>query len=183
MTTQPTLGELQHALAEYSREHEKLLATIRDARMEARKVTIESAACKQPIARATIDRWQRIIKEASAELLAVDQQIGETNKLLRAARAASNQANNRANKPAIKALDRLPKDAIVRSTPETVRSGPANGEAGAGPRPGHVLFLEFFYQLTGENLDPRQLAVLERDAHSLVDEYLATHGREEASES
>ena len=38
--------------------------------------------------------------------------------------------------------------------------------------------MEFFYQLASENIDPRQLAVLEADARSLVREFQAMHGRE-----
>jgi hypothetical protein len=117
-----------------------------------------------------IDRWQRQIKESSAELLLVEQKIGETNKALRTLRAAS--------KPAIKTCSHLPDDVAARSDlreslVQTLNR--TNGEINTRPKEGRILFLEFFHQLVSENLDPRMVAVLEKDAHSLVDAYRATH--------
>src|SRR6516225_3456826 len=66
--TVPTIGELQSRLSECSRKREKLLGAIHAARAEARRVSIEAASCHQPIPQATIDKWQRDIKERSAEL-------------------------------------------------------------------------------------------------------------------
>jgi hypothetical protein len=163
-STSPTSGELQHTLSVYVRERDSLIGAIREARTEARRVTIEASSCQQPVPQATIDKWQRKIKESATELLTVEQKIGATNKALRALKSAS--------KPTIKSLVQLPDDLPVRSNPD-----PANGEINTSPKEGRVLFLEFFRQMAGENLDPRMIEVLERDAHQLVNEYRRTHGR------
>jgi hypothetical protein len=143
--------------------------------MEARRVSLEASTCRQPVPQATIDRWQRQIKERSAQLLGIDGKIGAANKALRAARVTNNQPNNRTNNRAIKSLARLPDGIGVKPGPEV---SPNNREIDNSPKPGRILFLEFFYQLVGENIDPRLVEVLERDAHSLVDEYRRVHNRE-----
>jgi hypothetical protein len=160
-----TPGELQHTLSVYVQERDSLLATIREARTEARRVTIEVSSCKQPVPQAVIDRWQRQIKESAVELLAVEQKIGATNKALRAIKAAG--------KPAIKSLAQLPDGVAAGADLEPARAN--NGEINSRPKEGRILFLEFFYQLVGENLDPRMTAVLEKDSHVLVAAYRATH--------
>jgi len=165
----PTVGELQSTLAELTKERERALSQIHEARMAARRISLESAACHQPVAQATIDKWQRDIKERYAELLAIDGKIGETNKQLRATKAANNRANNRTNNRPIKSFHQLTKEAAASYGPET----------GLGVKPGRVLFLEFFHQLVGENLDPRMVEVLEKDAHDLVTRYREVHGWEE----
>jgi hypothetical protein len=166
----PTLGELHHALSVFERERDSLLATIREARAEARKETVQASCCRQPIPKEVISAWQRRIKDSAAELVSVEQKIGTTNKALRAIKAA--------NKSAIKSLTQLPEGVVVRSNPPPAKAVPANGEINPNPKQGHVLFLQFFHQLVSENLDPRMVEVLETDAHSLVNAYRATHQKE-----
>jgi hypothetical protein len=167
-STEPTPGELQHTLSVYTRERDSLLATIREARMEARRVTIEASSCKQSVPQAVIDRWQRQIRENAAELFSVEQKIGETNKQLRVLRATS--------KPAIKSLSQMPGSVAAPSKPEPVAAN--NGDINPTPKEGRILFLQFFHQLVAENLDPRMIEVLENDAHDLVNIYKATHPKE-----
>jgi hypothetical protein len=161
-----TEGELKHSLSVYERERDNLLLAIREARTEARRTAIESAACRQHIEQATIDRWQRIIKENQEQLMRVQAEIGTLNKRLRTLRNNSSQ---------IRALSELPREVAGNSAPPQVKDRENNGEI----KPGRVLFLEFFHQLCSENLHPKQFAVLEADAHSLVDAHLKTHGKED----
>jgi hypothetical protein len=161
------LGELQHELSAYTRERDSLLATIREARTEARQETIHASCCRQPVEKAKIDHWQAQIKDAAAELAAIEQKIGQTNKAVRALKAV---------KGPIKSLGQIPKGVAVKADPETPTR--VNGEINLLPKEGHVLFLEFFRQLVAENIDPRMVEVLERDAHSLVNDYRATHQKE-----
>jgi hypothetical protein len=161
-------SELRHALSAYEREKSSLLESIREARMEARRVSIEASSCKQPIPQTVIDRWQTQIKESAAALAGVERQIGEINKALRALRNASQP---------IKTLSRLPCDIAVKAEPIEAKPN-GNGVINIQPKEGRVLFLEFLCQLIHENIDPRLVEVLERDAHSLVDQYRATHGKE-----
>jgi hypothetical protein len=162
----PNLGELQHSLSVYTRERDSLLATIREARAEARKETIQASACRQPVAPAVIDRWQRVIKESAAELLSVEQKIGEVNRQLRALKASG---------ALFKSLAKLPDNVAVKASPSPTS---VNGEINLRPKEGHVLFLEFFRQLVSENIDPRLIEVLEKDAHGLVDAYRTAHPKE-----
>jgi hypothetical protein len=173
----PTTSELQRSLSEYSQERERLLAAIHKARGNARKASIEAATCHQPIPQATIDRWQRDIKEKSAELLALDGKIGAANKALRALRAANNMTSKTPNNQAIKSLAQLPKPKVEAP----LGGARTNNEPNSEPKQGRIMFLEFFYQLASENVDPRLIAVWERDAHSLVGQYKSTHGWEEES--
>jgi len=167
--SEPTLAGLQHSLSIFTRERDLLLATIREARAEARKETIQASACRQPIPQAQIDRWQRQIKESAAELVSVEQKIGELNRQLRALKAS---------KAPFKSLAKLPDTAAVKSDPSLQPPTSVNGQINLRPKEGHVLFLQFFHQLVSENLDPRMVEVLETDAHSLVNAYRATHQKE-----
>lgn len=162
-----SLGELKHSLNVYERERDNLLLAIREARTEARRTAIESAACRQHIEQATIDRWQRAIKERSAELLQVEQKIGGTNKALRALRANGSQP--------IKALSHLPRDVAVKEEP--AKEEPvAAVQSPTSLKEGHILFLQFFRQLAIENIDPRLIKVFDKDAHALVNDYRRMHG-------
>jgi hypothetical protein len=164
------VAELQRTLASYVQERDALLATIRAARTEARKETIQASACRQTIPPAVIDHWQRQIKDSAAELMSVEQKIGHANKALRALKAVS--------KPTIKSLAQLPDGVAPRVEPAPPKSMRENGQINNRPKEGHVLFLQFFHQLVCENIDPRLVEVLERDAHCLVDDYRATHPKE-----
>jgi uncharacterized protein involved in tolerance to divalent cations len=161
-----TEGELRHSLSVYERERDNLLSAIREARTEARRTAIESAACRQHIEQATIDRWQRRIKESQEQLMLVQTEIGAINKKLRALHNDSQP---------IKALSQVSREVAVNSTPPKLKD--RCGEV----KTGRVLFLEFFFQLCQEGLDPRQVAAFESGAHQLVDEFRKTHGKEETS--
>jgi hypothetical protein len=161
-----SLGELQHELSVYTRERDSLLASIREARAEARKETIQASACRQPVPQAVIDRWQAQIKDAATELIRVEQKIGEVNRQLRALRASG---------APFKSLAKLPNGAEVKTDLKIQSPAHISGQTNNSPKEGRVLFLEFFHQLVSENIDPRLVEVLERDAHSLVNDYRATH--------
>jgi hypothetical protein len=139
--------------------------------MEARRISLEASTCRQPVPQATIDHWKRQIKEASAKLSVVDGKIGETNKSIRATKATSNQANKRA----IKSLAQLPTGMVAPSIHSLGGKVSPNNAIEDNPKQGRVLFLQFFLQLAEENLDPRQFAVLEKDAHGLVTEFRRAH--------
>lgn len=172
--SQLTESELQHYHGACECERDRLqkqqleiIGELHKLRQRAKETSLIAQSTRTPIAHGVIESWQAGIKEAQVRLEACQGELGVANKKLRALRAAS--------KPAIKSLAQLPGSVTARSNPETIESTPANGEINLNPKAGRVLFLQFFHQLVGENIDPRLVAVLEKDAHSLVDQYRSPH--------
>lgn len=165
----PTEGELRHSLSVYERERDNLLSAIREARTEARRTSIESAACHQPIQQATIDQWQRTIKENQEQLMRVQAEMGVINKKLRTLRNSSRQ---------IRALSELPHDMVAGEDPASAKPNGAAIQAPGDIKEGYALFLQFFRQLVVENIDPRLVEVLEKDAHGLVNDYRQMHSKD-----
>lgn len=83
---QETEGALKHLLSVYEKERDNLPLAIREARTEARRTAIESAACRQHIQQAAIDRWQHSVKENQDQLMKVQAEIAAINKKLRSLR-------------------------------------------------------------------------------------------------
>jgi hypothetical protein len=162
------MSDLHELLADRTRlekEHRGILEQIHELRKRAKEKTIIASDTRRPLDPTEVEFWQRGIKENQALLMKVQSELGALNKRIRAAQA---------DQP-IKALAQLPRD-VSTVNPEVPSDRGRDGVV----KPGRVLFLEFFHQLAGENIDPRLVEVLERDAHALVDQYKATHGKEGA---
>lgn len=161
------LSQLQHEFSALEREHAGIVEAIHTLRARARQKSIEAAATRSPLPETEIAFWREGIARHQAELMEVQAKIAAVNKELR--KAKSDQP--------IKALSQLPRDVAVQSVPPPRKDPKHNGEI----KPGRVLFLEFFLQLSAEGLDPRQFAAFECGAHQLVDEYRRAHKEEAPS--
>jgi predicted RNase H-like nuclease (RuvC/YqgF family) len=162
---QNAIGKLEHELSVLQREHKSIVASIHELRQEARKESIEAASCRQGVPEAKIKAWRDGIAKLQSELLEVQARIATVNKEQRQARS----------KEPIKALSQLPRDVAAVKEPAGIKP---NGDAVQSPnslKEGHILFLQFFRQLVTENIDPRLVEVLEKDAHGLVNDYRRMH--------
>ena len=159
---QETEGALKHSLSVYEKERDNLPLAIR----EARRTAIESAACRQHIQQAAIDRWQHSVKENQDQLMKVQAEIAAINKKLRSLRN---------NTRSLKTLSQLPRDVAVKEEPAGTKPNGAVIQAPGDIKEGYALFLQFFRQLVVENIDPRLVEVFERDAHALVNDYRRVH--------
>jgi hypothetical protein len=109
-----------------------------------------------------IDRWQRKIKDAAAELLTVEGKIGELNRRLRGLKAS---------KAPVKSLAQIPDGIVVPS-----KFAPPHNGARAREED---LFLSCFFTIAKETLDPRQLEAISRDARALARDHQRMHSEEE----
>ena len=163
------MSDLHELLADRTRlekEHRGILDQIRELRKRAKEKTIIASDTRQPIDPTEVEFWQRGIRENQALLMKAQAELGSLNKRIRAAQA---------DQP-IKALAQLPREAAVKEEPakpkDVVIQTPGD------IKEGYALFLQFFRQLVVENIDPRLVAVLERDAHALVNAYRAVNRKE-----
>jgi chromosome segregation ATPase len=150
MSDTPTIGqresELRHTLHEALKEQARLLATIREARAEARRESISASACRQQVPKERIEHWQKAIREAQTELEQVQGRIGAANQALRALPQRVKTLHT---------LTQLPRPE-VRAPLESANNG---------SRPSHR-FLELFHRVVCENSDPRLIEVWEREARA-----------------
>jgi hypothetical protein len=159
------LSQLQRDKAALEREHAGIVSAIHELRERARKVSIEAGMTPRHVEDTEKDFWRNGIAKLQTELMEVQGKIAAINKELRKAKA---------DRP-IKTLSQLPRDVAVKTEPASVKSNGASIQTPGDMKEGYVLFLQFFRQLVSENLDPRLVAVFEKDAHGLVDAYRAAH--------
>jgi hypothetical protein len=147
----PNFAGLQSRKSELEKQHRQTLDAILALRARAREKALSAESTHQPIPQSEVDFWQRGIREKQAELMAVQSELGQLNKALRACR----DREQKTNQPAHNGERRRQRD---------------DDEAR------RILYLECFKQIVEGSVDPRQYKAFAEGAHALMRDFAQMHG-------
>jgi hypothetical protein len=152
-------AQLQSRRDQLQNQHAKILDELLSLRERAKETSLVAQATRTPIAQTTIEHWKDGIKDAQGRLEALQREIGEVNKTLRAlkAKVSANRWNGNAGKRF------RGSNPVGNSVLRDVDIPACDDEEN--------LFLSCFHRIASDSLDPRLLRAIERDAKALAEDF------------